>query len=333
MALGFVFAAIGDWFMVVMGNVTGGIIAFSFAQALWMSSNWREGRPDTRIVLTGAFPLALLFVWRIWPNVYSARLALMCGYSVLSIAALAVAMGTRRLWYRVGIMLLFISDVCIALRMAHIPYWRYAVGPTYVGALVCLIVSTVSDANERRARETSDTTGLVIGFGLCAGVLFAAAMLACPEQYDPFFSMLSRTGRISIAAVSYPICHYLFSMGMFAAAVSVWCALSGWGGAMVSAGLLAIAAVPEDVSAIGHNIGCHVATLGGVIAVVSRMRNRFGRISAFVLFVIVGLFGACIAFHALGVMPFAPAVPTLQKLVILSFAVWTVLQLFHCKRG
>ena len=31
--------------------------------------------------------------------------------------------------------------------------------------------------------------------------------------------------------------------------------------------------------------------------------------------------------HAVGFIPFAPAVPILQKLVILFFAVWAVLQL------
>ena len=173
----------------------------------------------------------------------------------------------------------------------------------------------------------------VIIFGVMAFLSFLLSMALCPGGYNPCLRMLSYLGRKVVAGVDFPLCHYLFIAGMVFASFAVFLALKGWGGGICALGLLAVAALPEDVSVIGHNIGCHVATLGGAIAVVSRMRNRFGRISAFVLFVIVGLFGACIAFHALGVMPFAPAVPTLQKLVILSFAAWTVSQLSHGERG
>ena len=169
----------------------------------------------------------------------------------------------------------------------------------------------------------------VVIFGVMAFLSFLLSMALCPGGYNPCLRMLSYLGRKAVAGVDFPLCHYLFIAGMVFASFAVFLALKGWGGGICALGLLAVAAVPEDVSAIGHNIGCHVATLGGVIAVVSRMWNRFGRISAFVLFVVVGAFGSCIALHALGIIPFAPAVPTLQKLVILSFAAWTVLQLYY----
>ena len=174
---------------------------------------------------------------------------------------------------------------------------------------------------------------VVIGLGVMAFLSFLLSMAVCPGGYNPRLRMLSYLGRRAVAGVDFPLCHYLFVPGMFFASFAVFLALKGWGGGICALGLLAIAAVPEDVSAIGHNIGCHVATLGGVVAVVARTRNRFGRISIVVLFVVIGVFGACIALHALGIIPFAPTVPTLQKLVILSFAVWTVFHLFHCKSG
>ena len=174
---------------------------------------------------------------------------------------------------------------------------------------------------------------MVIGLGAMAFLSFLFSMALCPGGYNPCLRMLSYLGRKAVAGVDFPLCHYLFIAGMVFASFAVFLALKGWGGGICALGLLAVAALPEDVSAIGHDISCHIATLGGVIAVVARMRNRFGRISAFVLFIVVGVFGSCIVLHALGIIPFAPAVPTLQKLVILSFAAWTVLQLFHCKRG
>ena len=168
---------------------------------------------------------------------------------------------------------------------------------------------------------------VVIVFGVMAFLSFLLSMVVCPGGYNPCLRMLSDLGRRTVAGVDFPPCHYLFVAGMVFASFAVFFALKGWGGGICALGLLAIAAVPEDVCAIGHNIGCHVATLGGVIAVVARMRSRFGRISAFVLFVVVVVFGACVALHAVGFIPFAPAVPILQKLVILFFAVWAVLQL------
>ena len=324
MILGFVAAATGDWFMAGPGrSFAGGVAAFSAAQLLWLLANARERTFDGRLAIGVAFPLAALFAWRIGPAVAGPKFALMIAYSLVSVAALAVASGTRRVWYLAGIGLLFVSDVCIALRMAHIPHWGYGVGPLYVGALVCLVRSTALDGRERRLPVAVrwSRTPVIVGALAILG-LFLAAMAAAPEHYNPCMRMLSRLGRTKLGGVSYPLCHYLFTFGLLASAATVRGVLGGWGGLLVAAGLLTIAAVPENVSMVGHNAGCHLAALGGIVAVLSRTRGRFGRSAVVVQLLVLSVFGLCLLLHELKAMPFAPAVPTLQKALIVSFGLW-----------
>jgi len=327
MILGFVAAATGDWFLAGPGrSFLGGVLAFSVAQCLWMAVSIGEARPDCRLAVSVALPLAALFVWRVLPAVHGLRLGLMEGYAWLSVAALAVAAGTRRLWLTGGIALLFVSDVCIAARMAHIPCWKHCIGPLYVAAIVCLICSTVLDEREPRlAADRRLSPRETVLSGLLILILFVIAGCTAPETYNPCMSMLSRLGRTALHGTPYPLCHYLFTLGMLASAGSVAGALGGWGGWLVASGLVTIAVVPEDVSMVGHNAGCYLATIGGSIAVLTRAKDRFGRLSAAVLLSVVGLFGACLALHARKVIPFAPAIPTLQKLLIISFGVWVAL--------
>lgn len=324
MILGLVAAAVGDWFMAGPGrNFVTGVWAFSAAQTLWMSANVREGRFAGRTALFAAMPLAALFVWRVAPAVSSERLALMAGYACLSVVALAVARGTRRRWYGLGIACLFISDVAIALRLAHVPHWKWAVGPFYLTALACLVASTVRDADECRTAEGGPISQpLVQAGGGLAAALFVCGMLVSPGSYNPFMMMLSRLGRTHLAGVDYPLCHYLFTFGLFVAAAAISRALTGWSGALTAAGLLTIAAVPENISMVGHNLGCHLATIGGAWTVGFRSKCRMGRIVRIALFGLVGAFAMALVLHAARVIPFAPAVPTLQKAVILSFALW-----------
>jgi len=326
MILGFAAAATGDWFMAGPGrSFTWGVVAFSVAQLFWMAVHAREGRPDLRLALVVSLPLAALFLWRIVPVVSGLRLELMLEYSVLSVAALAVASGTRRPWYFAGITLLFVSDVCIALRMAHAPCWAYGIGPLYIAALVTLIVSTVLDGREKRLPKLIRwPKGVVAASGCVILAFFLLAIAAAPEYYNPCLSMLSRLGRTQLAGVDYPLCHYLFTFGMLVSAVTIGCSLTGWGGWLVAAGLVTIAAVPENVNMVGHNAGCYLATLGGTIAVLSRRKTRFGRVSAIVLLSVVAAFGLSLLLQAQKVISFAPTIPTLQKLLIVSFALWVV---------
>lgn len=325
MVAGFVAAAVGDWFMAGPGrSFTFGVYAFSVAQLLWLMANVRETKFDLRVAVTVACPIAALFAWRVWPDVSAFRFGLVCGYGLLSVVALGVAAGTRRFWYATGVFLLMVSDVCIALRMVKAPYWQWGIGPLYVAALVALIVSTVRDGRERRMAEPVPAArGVsVVGLGVLAALFFVAAAWMCPESYNPFMRMLSRLGRTSLAKVDYPICHYLFTFGLLAAATAIWRALSDWGGALTVAGLLTIAAVPENVNMTGHNAGCWLAVLGGAMAVVVRARSRLDRAFAGGLIALAAGLGLSVLLHALKVIPFAPAVPTFQKLVIVSFALW-----------
>lgn len=327
MILGFAAAATGDWFLAGPGHsFLWGVVAFSMAQVLWIAANARDGSFDVKLAVAACCPLAALFVWRVSPQVAGLRLGLMVGYAILSLGALGVAAGTRRIWYGAGIALLFVSDVSIALRMAKVPYWQFGIGPLYVAAIVCLVVSAVLDSRERRLGEMAVASRVTVGlWGLAAAAFFVTAAWTYPGAYNPFMMMLSRLGRTTLAEVDYPLCHYLFTFGMLVSATAVSLALGGWGGWLAASGLVIIAAVPENVSMVGHNAGCHLATLGGALALLARRKGRFGFVSMLVLFGVVGVFGACLALHALKVIPFAPAVPTLQKLLIVTFAVWAFL--------
>lgn len=330
MGLGFAAALVGDWFMAGPGHCfAGGVAAFAAAHVFWMAANSRSWRFDGCLVACAAIPLALLFVFRVGLVVPDERLALMVAYALVSLVSLGVASGTRRLWYLVGISLLFASDVCIALRMAKIPHWQLAVGPTYLAAQACLVWSTVCDARECLVRTGARLSSRAVGIGgvLCAA-LFVAAALVAPEAYNPFMRMLSRLGRTLLAKEAYPLCHYLFTAGIFLAAAVVKGAYPGRGGLIMASGLFCIAAVPEDVNMLGHNVGCHLAALGGGILVLSRAYRGEGRLFAGVLLGVIAMFAGCLLAHAARLIPFAPAVPSLQKALIVSFAVWVLYDRF-----
>ena len=331
MILGFAAAATGDWFLAGPGrDFTWGVVAFSVAQGWWMAANWDWRRIDGRLAVAVALPLAALFVWRIVPVVRGTKLPLMIAYSVVSLAALAVASGTRRVWYLTGVSLLFVSDVCIALRMARVPYWQYGIGPLYVASILCLIVSTVRGVKERRIPAGARLSKTAV---VCAGVIcygfFLVAIAAAPEAYNPCMRMLSWLGRTTIKPHAYPLCHYLFSFGMLVSAAAIVGSLADWGGLLAASGLVVIAAVPENVSMVGHNAGCYLAVIGGAVAMLARAKDRFGRRAVAVLLSLVGVFGFCLVLHSLKVIPFAPAVPTLQKALIVSFATWVLLERFR----
>ena len=91
---------------------------------------------------------------------------------------------------------------------------------------------------------------------------------------------------------------------------------------MCAGGLLLIAAVPENVSMPGHNAGCWFAFLGGLAMLLALANTRPGRRALFCLLPGACLFGLAVLLHALKAVPFSPAVPSMQKVVIVSFMVW-----------
>jgi hypothetical protein len=179
----------------------------------------------------------------------------------------------------------------------------------------------------------------VIVFGCLAALSFAAAMAVFPGgTYNPAMRMLSALGRSVIAGEKWPLCHHLFVLGMAASAVASAAAfwvcrnlVSGarrkilYCGAVFNfVGLLTIAAVPENVSMFYHNVGCHLAAAGGCVCLFALNGKASGRGWTYLLLSVFSFFSLAIALHALKVIPFAPAVPSMQKVVILSFAAWII---------
>lgn len=69
---------------------------------------------------------------------------------------------------------------------------------------------------------------------------------------------------------------------------------------------------------------CHLAAVGGCAALFALNGKASGRRWTYLLLSVFSFFLLVIALHALKVIPFAPAVPSLQKLVILSFTAWII---------
>ena len=194
--------------------------------------------------------------------------------------------------------------------------------------------------------------------GTTAFLLFLLAAICFPGGgYNPLMRMLSALGRTVVRGVAYPWCHYLFMAGLLTAAfatANVWACLirkskaqaSGrslqgertsrpfmtarvreellaWGGAVNVAGLCTIALVPENVNMMFHNAGCHMAAFGGAGVLLALDRRGPDRVWTCLLIGIVSFFGLCILLHAADVVPFAPWVTATQKVLIVSFALWT----------
>ena len=179
----------------------------------------------------------------------------------------------------------------------------------------------------------------VVVFGCLAALLFGAAMAVFPGgTYNPAMRMLSALGRTVVAGEKWPLCHHLFVLGMVASAIAAVASfivcrklVSGgrrkvlYFGAIVNfVGLLSIAAVPENVSMFYHNVGCNIAAFGGCVTLFALTGKAAGRGWTYLLLSVFAVFSLAIMLNAFKVIPFAPAVPSMQKLVILSFAAWVV---------
>ena len=182
-----------------------------------------------------------------------------------------------------------------------------------------------------------------VAWGGAALASFVLAALAWPGGgYNPFMRMLSALGRTVVRGVEWPWCHYFFMAGLFPSIGAVIAAgagevtrfsgwrrhATGWGLALNAAGLATIALVPENVNIFIHNVGCWSATLGGVAMLVAHDRPGHDRAWTIALGGVAALFGTAITLHALKILPFAPYVPSLQKLIIALFSLW----MLNCAR-
>ena len=168
-------------------------------------------------------------------------------------------------------------------------------------------------------------------FCAAAALSFVLAMYCFPGGYNPLMRMLSALGRTEVRLVEWPWSHHLFVAGMFFSSLAVVSAvrragLSRWGAALNVAGLLWIALVPEDVSQILHDAGCWLAALGGGVMLFAWHRTEparhIRRAWTIALVLPIAAMALALVLHALNVVPFAPLVTTLQKIVIISFAAW-----------
>ena len=345
MLAGFAAAFAGDWFLAIKCSPpksTGflhGVICFSLAQVFWMIGQLREVRPSGRLAFALGVPLAFFSTIRLLPILPFSTGMAVCIYAVLSAIALDMAYATRRIFYFGGIGLLLMSDVLIGGDLLRMPGCSILVGPLYIAAELCLLVSFFIPREPRFDPTRRNPWPSAILYGTSAFLLFLLAAICYPGgDYNPFMQMLSVLGRTETRMVRYPWCHYMFvcAMALSATAVAtVWAHLArhgpkGWrgvlmriGGPMNVAGLLLIALIPENVNVDAHNIGCHLAAAGGGCVLIALDKRGINRVWTCILIAIISFFGLCLAMHGVKLVPFAPWVTATQKLLIVSFAIWS----------
>ncbi len=298
---------------------------------------------------------ATLFIVRFLPSIPSYPLA---GAIAVSLGATAVCVAYAcghhalpRLWRYgccvfAGAHLMTLFDF-FARRPERIPLYEGIQLLSLAGIAIALVQCTGTSAVAgARIRDLRRAPFIVMVGGVCAMLLLLWAMRCCPNTaYNPCMRMLSYLGRTQINGVHAPLCHDLF---MAALAISAGClarfypalsclvknrsakALLRWGGALNAAGLLTIAFIPENVSGTGHNIGCFAAACGGaIIILLLTFKRNNPTVSSAIRWgwmigcaTIISIFSGCLLAHHFHYLPFAPYVPTLQKIVILSFVAW-----------
>ena len=89
------------------------------------------------------------------------------------------------------------------------------------------------------------------------------------------------------------------------------------------AGLLLIALVPENVDMSVHNLGCHLAAAGGGCILVALDKAGSDRAWTGILIAIISCFVLFLALNSVKLMSFSPWITASQKVLIVSFAIWT----------
>ena len=342
MAFGFAAAFVGDWFLAIRGSgvrTSGflcGVAAFACAHLIWAAANWRESKVEWKALPVVLLPLVGFFVIRVRGNIPDAALAACAAYAVVSAVSLAVAVGTRRWFYALGIGCLVLSDVFIACRFVRAPHWGSLVVPVYLAALALVAASAVCGTREWRfACGVGNPLWTTAVGGLLSAGFFVWAMFVCPGgDYNPLYDMLSYLGRTEIKGVAYPLAHYLFCLGMAAgAAASLYFAphfrsltpgrvrreIVGWGMAVCVGGLLLITFVPENVNMKWHLYGCYLTMVGGIPMAFALAFDRVGKAACVWMALVATVFETVLFLNQRDIIPFSPYVPSAQKLVIVSF--------------
>ena len=189
MLAGFVAAGAGDWFLAIKGSPRAspgfayGVLCFALAQALWATGQLREARPDWRMALALAIPLCLFSAVRVAPTLPPATGVAVCAYAALTAYAFSLAYATRRVFYAWGIGLLCFSDVMIGFGLLYMPGCHALVGPTYVAAEACLLVSLLFPRERRFDPSRRNPWPAAAIFGSTAFMLFALAA-TCPAAME-----------------------------------------------------------------------------------------------------------------------------------------------------
>lgn len=354
MLLGLAVAFTGDWFLVVRRcgvrepGFLCGIAAFACAHLLWSAANWRESKVEWKTLPVVLLPVTGFFVARVHGQIPETVWRAALAYAAVSAVSLAVAIGTHRWFYSLGIGCLVLSDVFIACTWVRAPHWGSLIGPVYIAALVLVAASLVCGRREVRfACGKGNPLPMTALGGLMSAGFFVWAMLVCPGGgYNPLTYMLSYLGRTAIKGVAYPLSHYLFCFGMavgsgaslyfepyFQSLVTgrVRKEVIGWGMAVCVSGLLLITMVPENENLAWHLNGCYLTMIGGIPMAFALAVDRMGKIVFGWMALVAVAFEIVLALDKADILPFAPYVPTLQKTIIVSFMLWQLCYAFRIR--
>ncbi|MFO7936165.1 MAG: lysoplasmalogenase family protein [Kiritimatiellia bacterium] len=350
----------GDFFMSIKNSpmypdeFMYGLAGYSFAHIFWIIFLRRQATFNIHLAAALLFSFTCFFAARLLPVLNSDMLIYsVVLYTLLSIASISYAYGAHTLpsAWRYGLTLLLFSDIMTAMdNILSVPHITGLTGIMNLSSLI-LIASAIAQCGNRskqpaRIREIRRSPSIIFRGSAIILMLFLAAMLTYPgETYNPCIKMLSRLGRTEINGNAYPVCHYFFTLSLlisafvvarFYPALSCFVKETGhrkWflrGGAFNTAGLITIALVPENVNGFFHNAGCLAAVGGGAIALLTLTPGKTNpRVPRHIRLawltwcsILVVIFLGFQTLHHFGVLPFSPYVPTCQKLLILTFALW-----------
>ena len=129
--------------------------------------------PDLRVLFAAAVPLSTFALVRLRPPVLpTAATAAVCVYSVLTAVSFVTALATRRVLYVCGIGLLLFSDLMIGARFVSMPGCGMMIGPAYIAAELCLLVSFAWNGEWRVPQGRIDVWRYALAGGIAAFVCF-----------------------------------------------------------------------------------------------------------------------------------------------------------------